>query len=515
MALKYSLSRDNLYIYPWYMADLIAHRDIADLADGAKIKTNFIFFKDSVITAYFDIESANEVGQVLLNKIIADQAFYQKVIDQIYYYSDSMMAFVDRLDKIADASVLTDEELIAWYEEYYEETRQLRVWGWVPVFVDGLFDSFLSNYLREEFTKFLATKNLSDKFIKYYTILSSSEKQSEVQQSELGRLKLIETVLAQADGQKILNAISTGEINSLDGLSAVSLEIGTLFNEYLQKFGWLTYGYTGPAMTFEQLSRQIADDLKTGDIQAQQAKIINHYLDLTSNKQAIIKELDLSPQLIYLFNASAELMFIKDFRKGTYQKSYLAMDKIMLELGRRLGLNLKEIKFLILSEIKEALLNNQSAKYTAIAKERTKICCYAITDGQMEIHQGDEAEALIKQMALEYPEDQAIPQELKGMSAYMGKVSGTVKIVLTVDDIDKVNEGDILVSSATNPDLILAMKKAGAFVTDMGGITSHAAIVSRELKKPCIVGTKFATKLLHDGDEVEVDADNGIVRIIK
>ena len=65
------------------------------------------------------------------------------------------------------------------------------------------------------------------------------------------------------------------------------------------------------------------------------------------------------------------------------------------------------------------------------------------------------------------------------------------------------------------PDYLSAMKKAVAFVTDEGGITCHAAIVARELNKPCIIGTKIATKVLKDGDEVEVDADKGVVKILK
>ncbi len=79
----------------------------------------------------------------------------------------------------------------------------------------------------------------------------------------------------------------------------------------------------------------------------------------------------------------------------------------------------------------------------------------------------------------------------------------------------KMNKGDILVSIATNPDIVPAMKKAAAIITEQGGITSHAAIVSREFNTPCIIGTKIATKVLHDGDLVEVDADKGIVKIIK
>ena len=81
-------------------------------------------------------------------------------------------------------------------------------------------------------------------------------------------------------------------------------------------------------------------------------------------------------------------------------------------------------------------------------------------------------------------------------------------------DVRKFVSGRILVALMTSPDYIVAIKKAKAIITDDGGITSHAAIVARELKKPCIVGTKFASKVLHDGDLVEVDAEQGIVKKI-
>ena len=78
-------------------------------------------------------------------------------------------------------------------------------------------------------------------------------------------------------------------------------------------------------------------------------------------------------------------------------------------------------------------------------------------------------------------------------------------------DIPKMKQGDILVSPATNPNLVPAMKKAAAIVTDFGGLTCHAAIVSRELGIPCVVGTKIATKVLRDGDRVAVNATLGEV----
>ena len=80
--------------------------------------------------------------------------------------------------------------------------------------------------------------------------------------------------------------------------------------------------------------------------------------------------------------------------------------------------------------------------------------------------------------------------------------------------MQKMNDGDILVSIATDPDIVPAMKKAAAFVTEQGGVTSHAAIVAREMGKPCVIGTKIATRVLKDGDYVEVDATKGVVKII-
>ena len=74
-------------------------------------------------------------------------------------------------------------------------------------------------------------------------------------------------------------------------------------------------------------------------------------------------------------------------------------------------------------------------------------------------------------------------------------------------------KGDIIITPMTTPDMMLALNLASAIVTDEGGVTCHAAIISRELKKPCVIGTKIATKYIKDGDMVEVDADNGIVKI--
>ncbi len=105
--------------------------------------------------------------------------------------------------------------------------------------------------------------------------------------------------------------------------------------------------------------------------------------------------------------------------------------------------------------------------------------------------------------------------EFKGLSAMSGKIRGLVKIIKYKRELNKIKRGDILVAEMTSPDYASVFEKIKGIITDEGGITCHAAIVARELKIPCIIGAKIATKVLKDGDLVEVDANKGIVKIIK
>jgi len=129
----------------------------------------------------------------------------------------------------------------------------------------------------------------------------------------------------------------------------------------------------------------------------------------------------------------------------------------------------------------------------------------------------EELEALKKQynFELEKIDHKEEVAEIKGQAGYAGKVRGRVRLIFKRKEMDMIQEGEILVTGMTTPEFLPAMRKAAAFVTDEGGITCHAAIIARELKKPCIIGSKLATKILRDGDLVEVDANEGVVRILK
>lgn len=100
---------------------------------------------------------------------------------------------------------------------------------------------------------------------------------------------------------------------------------------------------------------------------------------------------------------------------------------------------------------------------------------------------------------------------LKGIVGSKGKVTGVVRIILEEKKFSQFREGEILVTEETRPTFVTIMRKAGAVITSSGGVLCHAAIISRELRIPCLVGVHGATKTLKTGDEVEVNAEEGVV----
>ncbi len=133
---------------------------------------------------------------------------------------------------------------------------------------------------------------------------------------------------------------------------------------------------------------------------------------------------------------------------------------------------------------------------------------FAIENGEIFILQTRPITTLGKKIEQEELEGQLI---LEGLGASPGIASGVVKIIRDFDDLDKIKKGDVLVTAMTNPDMVVSMQKASAIVTDEGGITSHAAIVSREMGIPCVVGTGNATNKLEDGTNITVDGFKGKV----
>lgn len=118
-------------------------------------------------------------------------------------------------------------------------------------------------------------------------------------------------------------------------------------------------------------------------------------------------------------------------------------------------------------------------------------------------------------ISLSIPKADKNQTTLTGTTAMPGNAIGIARVLLEKKKIPTLQKGEILITSMTTPDFLPAMEKAAAFITDEGGVTCHAAIVAREIGKPCVIGTQFATQLIQTGDTIEVNATKGIIHIVK
>lgn len=196
--------------------------------------------------------------------------------------------------------------------------------------------------------------------------------------------------------------------------------------------------------------------------------------------------------------------FLKDHRSHFRSLSSYQHGQILNEIAKRYEISLENISLLLHQEVIELFKNPKKIKQV-IEKRKAMDCVYIFKNGKDTVADKDK---IIKK------EKKQNISEIKGQVACPGIVSGYVKIVINPNDIAKVKNGDILVSTMTRPDYLAAMKKAKAIITDEGGLLCHAAIVSREIKKPCVIGTKIATQILKDGDFIKVNANKGIVEKI-
>lgn len=508
---KFFADRDRVYLYPWYLAEECLTDDLEKIF-GIKIEKTLLEFKNNHIYGYIDTVQYNQVSEFFFEKVKAEKGFYKEVEKNILKTGDSLINFCENVKKL-NLKKLSNKELAELYQEYAQKTRTMRAWGWVPVLIDGSEIAFLTDYIQKEFKEFLKKHNKENSFADLYSILSSSDKKSEIQSEEIERLRLTEKI--QEKDPKVVEIIKEKEpFESVKIIEEKYPKIFALIKKHTEKFSWLTYAYIGPKMSEIDVIKLVRDSLKKGNIPEEIMRIEHYPKEVHQQKQKILRELNLPEELRYLFEVSTFFMALKDMRKGIYQKSYVIMDTVIEEIARRINLTVQQTKYLNRHEIDQVLLEGKDLN--KITKERIKHCAVIIENGNASVFIGIEAEKILKEMVeKEDKTDIQNSSEIKGTIAYSGKATGRAKIILVKDDIQKMNEGDILISSATNPDLILAMRKASAFVTDFGGITCHAAIVSRELKKPCIVGTKNATKLIKDDDLIEVDATKGIVKILQ
>ncbi len=227
------------------------------------------------------------------------------------------------------------------------------------------------------------------------------------------------------------------------------------------------------------------------------------------------------PELDNKFELSEhDMKFSKILRIGAFVKDDVSelldirkdlMKDLFVNIAKRIGCSSDDLEYLQIAEIEDFLL--KTGDPSELIEKRRKITVLFYPDNNLQIYEGDEAENLIKDLK-EIVEEKNV-KELHGQTASLGTVKGKVIVALTSEEaMQKIQEGDILIAPYTAVEYLPAMKKAAAIIIETGGITSHAAIVSREFNIPCVIGVQNATKILKDGQEVEVNADEGIIKIL-
>ncbi len=228
---------------------------------------------------------------------------------------------------------------------------------------------------------------------------------------------------------------------------------------------------------------------------------------------SMMKEITPSKEEKQVLDIAKRLAYLKDLKDDFRRRGVFYGQKLFEEIARRMGLKLDDISYLLEAEITGFLDTGKIPDKDVIGNRKKGFVISFNQEKRIVCETGDAVGPAMDKLGIVVFEE--FTEEIKGVAASGGKARGKVTIVKGVSDLSKVKKGDIMIAVTTHPDYVPAMQKAAAIVTDEGGITSHAAIVSRELQLPCIVATKHATKSLKDGDEAEVDADAGVLRKIK
>lgn len=237
----------------------------------------------------------------------------------------------------------------------------------------------------------------------------------------------------------------------------------------------------------------------------------------TSNRDTYSQAL---PREIKSRLGSTDLRLLRLISRHVYLDNYAAdldskLDFILNQLiSRSFKISARQLSWYSFQEIEQLIKRNIFFLDGDQLRERKQHRIMWQIDGKLGTYYGKQNYSKIA-ILVNSKQPKIKVREFRGMVACQGRVKGEVKIVKQIKDMNKVQTGNILVAINTHPDLMMAIKRCSGIITDYGGITSHAAIVSREFNIPCVVGTTIATQVLKDGDLVDLDAYSGLIKILE
>jgi phosphohistidine swiveling domain-containing protein len=285
--------------------------------------------------------------------------------------------------------------------------------------------------------------------------------------------------------------------------------------KHQEKYYWMQNSYAEwTVLTTKDFLNFLKDILKTTPIQqlAQDLAQMESSESIQERQKSIARDLGISTRTAREIEFIKKITWLHDDRKRIQLMVLHRMFRFIHEFSRRTGIPVRHVSYCSINEIPDLLDGHIAIN---VLKQRRKICLFVEQSGNKEtIITGKKAFDLKQEILTKNKEH--TNKEFLGIVASTGSmpmIRGRVKVVLNPKE--SITEDEILVTSMTRPEFVPLMKTAKAIITNEGGITCHAAIVSRELNKPCIIGTKNATRYLQTGDEIEMKMSHGMVKIIK
>ena len=448
---------------------------------------------------FVDHKEWSVLGQYALKKVVNNPQWGINLNKKILKNSNGLVDFTTNKIFKVNLKKKTNLELHKLYEEYLVWQSKVYNCALLPVYLD-LYKPHLTSYLTDYLYKKIKRYSYNKVAKECFALLTVPDKLSKIQLEDIVLLKIASKIKKEIKRRKF----------SKNNLPKKTI---TKVNQHISKFKYMGYNWEGPAFLdnyyWRRLKEEVNDKIKPEE------KIKKIYQEKRQAKRfhdKLIDDLKIDKKHQKLFDVTQDFIYSKEYRKMSLVQSYYEIDSLLKEISKRLRLSMAELRNCLLDEVKQ-MLQGKLKKPKDLSK-RMKGFFIAVINGCLPGRViVDERFAIMKKKLLKR-ENLSEVNYFHGQTACLGKVQGTVKIINTTKELPKMKKGNILVSNMTNPDLVPAMKKAAAIVTDLGGVTCHAAIVSRELKIPCIIGTKVATKVLKDGDKVMVDANRGEIKKI-
>jgi phosphohistidine swiveling domain-containing protein len=468
---------------------------------------SLLAFNGAECELHFDLNQWTKRGEVVMREVMANPGWLREVVHNSAIAVFQLRKIIETLVS-RDYEIAKGEALTSMVCDFFTALRTCHLAG-LPIVILETRHELWTNYVRELLESAMRRSGMSaEELPSVFSTLSTPDRPSTRVREKLSRGKLYELVRRNKDFASVVKAGSRPSTV----IAREFPKIDAALAKHTERFWWIPYMYQGPGWDKDHFVRELTTMIES-DANPQQLR--DRIRQSSRERKNLERSLHLSAEEQSILALTRQLMYVKDARKDATYFAFAKSEGFWRTVADRLDRPLNLIRMLLPEEVTTALtIGADVPPNEAALNDRFESSCVEYSSGQERLLVGRSAAQTLSRVISEEENAVGDSEVFKGTCAVPGRAVGIVKIVNSPEEGRDMRDGQILVSVATDPSLEAAMLRAAAIVTDMGGITCHAAIVSRELGTPCVVGTRFASKVLNDGEMVEVDATNGLVRKI-